>query len=179
MQSIHHLQSAPQVTARMPTPLLWNARRDWQFDITMSRPVITLLRDHVTLISDLAKDWSSGPQGDFFHFTPYDYQFTVTLSHYQIKLYVNDFNVVDYPNRDDENGMSCIHNSKVFHPTARRIKLTLLTPRSLSNPIWRRLVLRDRSSCDQIPARIYDHTVLCPRIRYPSGYDFAWMAHAE
>ncbi len=88
----------------MPTPLQWDARRDWQFDITMSQPVITLLRDHITLISDLAKDWNSGPQGDFFHFTPYDYQFKVTLSHYRLKLYVNDFNVVDYPNRDDENG---------------------------------------------------------------------------
>jgi hypothetical protein len=95
-----------QLTAKMPTPLQWDARRDWQFNISMSRPVITLLRDHITLISDLAKDWNSGPQGDFLHFTPYDYQFQVTLMHYNVRLYVNDYNVVDHPNSTTENGMS-------------------------------------------------------------------------
>jgi hypothetical protein len=64
---------------------------------------MSLLRDHITLITDLAKDWSSGATGDFHHFIPCDYQFRITLTDYSIKLYVNDFNIVDSPNKSEAN----------------------------------------------------------------------------
>jgi len=47
-----------QVRGSMPTPLQWDARRDWTFDVDLVDARISLLRDHITLISDLAKDWS-------------------------------------------------------------------------------------------------------------------------
>lgn len=87
----------------MPTPLEWNARRDWTFDIDLQDARISLLRDHITLITDLAKDWSSGATGDFHHFIPCDYQFQITLTDYILKLYVNDFNIVDSPNKSEAN----------------------------------------------------------------------------
>lgn len=87
----------------MPTPLQWNARRDWTFDVDLSGSSIILLRDHITLITDMAKDWTSGNTGDFHHFVPCDYQFRINLSDYSLKLYVNDFNIVDSPNRNDAN----------------------------------------------------------------------------
>jgi hypothetical protein len=91
--------------ASMPAPLSWNARRDWTFDIDLINPQISLLRDHITLMSDLAKDWSSGSTGDFHHFVPCDYQFRVNLVDYSLKLYVNDFNIVDSPNSVEANCM--------------------------------------------------------------------------
>lgn len=87
----------------MPTPLQWDARRDWTFDIGMDGADVALLRDHVTLITDLAKDWSSGATGDYHHFVPCDYQFRVNMTSYSVKLYVNDFNIVDTPNNPDDN----------------------------------------------------------------------------
>ena len=98
----HHIASL-QVRGSMPTPLQWDARRDWTFDVDLVDAKISLLRDHITLISDLAKDWSSGATGDFHHFIPCDYQFRITLTDFSIKLYLNDFNIVDSPNKAEAN----------------------------------------------------------------------------
>lgn len=92
-----------RVLAQMPTPLQWNGRRDWVFDVSMDHAKILLLRDHTTLLTDLAKDWSSGPQGGFFHFLPCDYQFQIKLTRPTIGLYLNDFNIVDDPADLDNN----------------------------------------------------------------------------
>ncbi len=88
----------------MPTPLRWDAQRDWGFDMTFESPDITLLRDHVQLISDLARDWSSGALGDFHHFVPNHYNFRVSLLNYAIHLYINDYNIVSRPKSRDDNG---------------------------------------------------------------------------
>lgn len=95
---------APQVNAKMPTPLQWDARRDWTFDINLDQVRALLLRDHTTLIGDLAKDWNSGPTGDFHHFVPMDYQFNFSLTNFEIKLYLNDFNIINQPLAFDDNG---------------------------------------------------------------------------
>ncbi|KAJ9119483.1 hypothetical protein QFC24_005716 [Naganishia onofrii] len=93
------------VNASMPTPLQWDARRDWTFDVNLDQVRTFLLRDHTTLIGDLAKDWNSGPTGDFDHFVPMDYQFNFSLTNFEIKLYLNDFNIINQPLTLDENGM--------------------------------------------------------------------------
>ncbi|WWC67272.1 uncharacterized protein I206_101180 [Kwoniella pini CBS 10737] len=86
----------------MPTPLEWNAQRDWGMDITLDTASISLLRDHVTLISDLAKDWSSafmdvyGPRLDaYVAVTSTQYRpemstvpFSVSLSDARVELCV-------------------------------------------------------------------------------------------
>lgn len=88
----------------MPTPLQWDARRDWTFDVNLDQARALLLRDHTTLIGDLAKDWNSGPTGDFHHFVPMDYQFNFSLTNFEIKLYLNDFNIINQPLAFDDNG---------------------------------------------------------------------------
>jgi hypothetical protein len=88
----------------MPTPLRWDAQRDWGLDINLEESVITLMRDQTTLISDLAKDWSSGQQGDFHHFVPVHYNFRLCLVDYAIHLFINDFNIVDRPRSREDNG---------------------------------------------------------------------------
>ena len=100
----------------MPTPLQWDAQRDWGFDVTMDEPEITLMRDHTTLISDLARDWSSGLQGDFHHFVPNHYNFRVSILNYGIHLFVNDLNIIDKPRDRAENGKSMSQDE--FSPIA-------------------------------------------------------------
>ncbi|WRT63261.1 uncharacterized protein IL334_000164 [Kwoniella shivajii] len=93
-----------QLSMTMPTPLEWDAQRDWGMDVTLDMPSISLLRDHVTLISDLAKDWSSGASvGDYHHFVPNHYNFRVSLINYAFHLYINDYNIVDAPWSRDSN----------------------------------------------------------------------------
>lgn len=90
----------------MPSPLVWNAHRDWVFDVTLDKPKIFLIRDHVTLITDLAKDWTSGPGGDFFHFVPVRYIFKLALNDFALHLNLNDHNIIDHPTSLEENGQS-------------------------------------------------------------------------
>lgn len=92
-----------KLSVTMPTPLRWDARRNWGLDVTLDKPDITLLRDHVTLISDLSRDWSSGAVGDFHHFVPNDYSFRISLINFDIHLNVNDYNIVDRPKSRDDN----------------------------------------------------------------------------
>ncbi|TXT06049.1 hypothetical protein VHUM_03522 [Vanrija humicola] len=92
-----------KVSMTMPTPLVWNAQRNWGIDVTLDSPEIVLLREHITLISDLSKDWSSGGTGDFHHFVPMHYNFRLSLVKYHLHLYVNDFNIVDNPRSRDAN----------------------------------------------------------------------------
>lgn len=87
----------------MPNPLIWNAQRNWGLDLNLDTPDILLLREHITLISDLAKDWSGGTGADFRHFVPMHYSFRISMVHYAFHLFINDFNIVDVPKSRDHN----------------------------------------------------------------------------
>jgi hypothetical protein len=88
----------------MPAPLQWNGYREWGFKINTKRPRIFLLRDHIYLLQDLVKDWTSGPPGDLLHFTPMLYQIEFILENPSIYLCVNEHNVINNPNSIDDNG---------------------------------------------------------------------------
>ena len=98
-----------RVSMTMPTPLRWDAQRDWGLDIALDTIDVTLLRDHVQLISDLARDWSSGALGDFHHFVPNHYNFRVTLLNYAVHLYINDFNIVNRPRSREDNAFMDVY----------------------------------------------------------------------
>jgi hypothetical protein len=88
----------------MPSPLQWNAERQWTIDTAFTRPIIHLLRDHVTLITDLVKDWTSGPPSDFALFVPTTYVLKMGIKDFEVYLYVNDHNVIDFPLSHEHNG---------------------------------------------------------------------------
>jgi len=95
----------PQIKCNLPTPLRWNEARQWDFHIVFDQPAIYLLRDHVTLLTDLGKDWSAGPPVDILHFIPMKYVITIVLKNYSLSFNVNDQNIVDSPNDPDVNSM--------------------------------------------------------------------------
>lgn len=102
-----------KLSMSMPTPLSWNARRDWSLDLTLDTPEVSLLRDHVQVISDLAKDWSSGQVGDFHHFVPNHYNFRIVMLNYGFHLCLNDFNIIDAPLSREQNAFMDIKGPRM------------------------------------------------------------------
>ncbi|KLT40822.1 hypothetical protein CC85DRAFT_287095 [Cutaneotrichosporon oleaginosum] len=102
-----------KLSMTMPNPLVWNAQRNWGIDITLDTPEIWLLREHIALIADLSKDWSSGTIGDFRHFVPMHYSFRFSLIKHIIHLYINDFNIVDVPRSKDHNAFMDIKGPRM------------------------------------------------------------------
>jgi hypothetical protein len=89
----------------MPAPLQWNGYRHWDFKITPKKPTIFLLRDHVYLLQDTVKDWTSTPPADLLHFMPVTYQLGFSLENPKLYLCVNEHNVINNPNSIEDNGM--------------------------------------------------------------------------
>ena len=61
------------------------------------------------MLTDLGKDWSSGPPSDYNRFVPMLYVIQLQLDDYDINMYANDHNIVDRPLSMEENGQSCSH----------------------------------------------------------------------
>ena len=90
----------------------WSEVRTWEFLVSLQKPVAYLLRDHITLFTDLGKDWSAGPPTPLPQFIPMLYVVKLNLKEYAISLPVNDQNIVDSLKDQDANGMyhlSLIH----------------------------------------------------------------------
>ncbi|KAF9208080.1 hypothetical protein BGZ49_009869 [Haplosporangium sp. Z 27] len=91
------------MVCQLQNPLIWNAQRDWDFEITLESAKAFLLRDHITLFQDLSKDWVSGPSVDMAHFVPFKYEFDIKLPNFKFYLYVNEHNIINEPTEMDEN----------------------------------------------------------------------------
>ncbi|KAK4051737.1 Macrophage colony-stimulating factor 1 receptor [Microbotryomycetes sp. JL221] len=87
----------------LPSPLGWDASRTWKISTFMSKFDAFLLRDHITLLTDVAKDWTSGPPGDYEHFVPFMYQLDVKATDYKLRLYVNDHDIINNPSEVEDN----------------------------------------------------------------------------
>ena len=93
-----------KISGRLHSPLKWNSLCNWNFDVVMNCPQIRLVRDHVTLLTDLGKDWASGPLHDFHRWIPIIYSIQIDFRDYALQLFLNDHNIIDYPQRIEENG---------------------------------------------------------------------------
>ncbi|KII92575.1 hypothetical protein PLICRDRAFT_134291 [Plicaturopsis crispa FD-325 SS-3] len=138
-----------RIRGELPSPLNWDAPRDWTFAISLRQPVVYLLRDHINMFTDLGKDWSAGPPTDWYRFVPVVYVVQFELHHYEINLYVNDHNIIDKPLVKEENAIFTLRGgsfrtdaqipSDTFRPESTSIPFTLLVPDvtlSLSLPRW-------------------------------------------
>jgi hypothetical protein len=96
----------PQISGEMPSPLKWDASRQWTFAVLLNQPIFYLLRDHINMFTDLGKDWSSGPPSNYMTWVPMRYVVNLDFHNYEITFYVNDHNVIDKPLLQEENGMS-------------------------------------------------------------------------
>lgn len=144
----------PQVKCSMPSPLVWNASRTWSFDVAFDKPEIYILRDHITLITDLSKDWTSGPVTEHARFIPVIYDIHFSLNDFKLVMYLNDHNVIDYPLSDLQN---CKRYSmcELIETSA----LTLECVLSSTSPIWSRTQRRSSSAVPQISTNVQCHPV--------------------
>ncbi|KAI8096420.1 uncharacterized protein BX664DRAFT_382871 [Halteromyces radiatus] len=102
----------------MPSPLVWNEHRTWTLDTKIKNPDIYLLRDHVYLVQDLIKDWTSGPPADLLHFIPITYDFQLDATQLSVYLCVNEHNIINYPNSTDDNAFIILSSQKVHFSTS-------------------------------------------------------------
>lgn len=87
----------------MPTPLVWNERREWQLSLTMPNSIVFPLKQHVGFLADLGRDFTYGPQIPIEFFIPTVYKLTGQLNDYQFLFVTNQFNVIPVHIDSDEN----------------------------------------------------------------------------
>ncbi|CAG8634606.1 24795_t:CDS:10, partial [Dentiscutata erythropus] len=102
-----------EIKCDLPSPLVWNQSRTWEFDIYFMEAEIFLLRDHITLFQDLIKDWTSGPSPDKLHFIPIKYKFNPRFTNFKLYLYVNEHNIINDPTDIGENTFLIIRGSRL------------------------------------------------------------------
>ncbi|KAI0743929.1 hypothetical protein C8Q80DRAFT_1355680 [Daedaleopsis nitida] len=104
-----------RIRSSLPAPLKWNGVRQWTFAISLRQPCFYLLRDHINMFTDLAKDWSSGPPSDYYTFTPMIYVIDLDMHNYTINLYVNDHNIIDKPLIREDNALLTLRGTHFTH----------------------------------------------------------------
>ncbi|KAI9437708.1 hypothetical protein H4582DRAFT_1957102, partial [Lactarius indigo] len=102
-----------RVSGELPSPLKWDASRQWAFHVSLRQPVFYLLRDHINMFTDLGKDWSSGPSSDYFTWVPMRYAIDLDFRNYVIHTYVNDHNIIDKPLLREENAMLTLRGARL------------------------------------------------------------------
>ncbi|PCH43678.1 hypothetical protein WOLCODRAFT_122406 [Wolfiporia cocos MD-104 SS10] len=115
-----------RLRCQLPTPLRWNAARQWTISVGLRQSCFYLLRDHINMFADLGKDWSSGPPTDYHRFVPMTYAFELDMDNYEINTYVNDHNIIDKPLIKEDNALLTLRGRYFTH--ALRIPLTQYHP---------------------------------------------------
>ncbi|KAK9449545.1 uncharacterized protein V1518DRAFT_416292 [Limtongia smithiae] len=87
----------------LSSPLKWNGQNEWVFDIDATNARTFLLREHVTLISDMMLDFAASPETPYELFVPHRYLINFSLSEFDLFLNVNDSNIISNPSDFDDN----------------------------------------------------------------------------
>jgi hypothetical protein len=85
------------LNASIAFPLGWNSLADWKFENISKNPNIFLLREHITLLSDLFSDFSSGEPTPYELFRPFIYRFNWKMYDYTIYMNINEANIINNP----------------------------------------------------------------------------------
>lgn len=91
-----------RVQCDLSNPLKWDALHNWIFNITVFKPSIFLLRDHITLFTDCGSDWTSAAI-DYATWIPYIYNVNINLMDFSLFLNVNDGNIISSPSELNDN----------------------------------------------------------------------------
>ncbi|CAR26797.1 hypothetical protein ZYGR_0I00690 [Zygosaccharomyces rouxii] len=100
--------------ADMGYPLGWNDQANWNINLSSTQLEIFILREHITLISDVFADFSSGDPTPYELFRPFIYRINWNLDGYSIYLNVNDHNIVNNPLDFNENCYLSLHGDHLI-----------------------------------------------------------------
>jgi hypothetical protein len=101
-----------RIQCDLSNPLLWEGVHNWIFNITVFRPSIFLLRDHITLFTDCGSDWTSAPV-DYATWIPYIYTLNVNFIDFSLFLNVNDGNIISSPSELNDNSYVTFRGPKI------------------------------------------------------------------
>ncbi len=82
------------------------------------------------MLSDLGRDWSSGPHGDYHRFIPMEYVVDLDFQNFELTTNLNDQNIIDKPLIKEENGLS--YSFFLYMSPPKDCFIALLTFRGLS-----------------------------------------------
>ncbi|TID16697.1 hypothetical protein CANINC_004149 [Pichia inconspicua] len=85
------------LNATIDFPLQWNSLAEWNFENISNGASLYLLREHVTLLTDLFGDFSSGEPTPYELFRPMLYHFTWKMYDYSFFLNINEQNIINNP----------------------------------------------------------------------------------
>jgi hypothetical protein len=104
-----HLQS------RLCSPLIWNREHSWDFNIMIDDLQLGFLKDHLDLLMDLMNDWFwQTDQPSMEMHIPHIYNFRIQCFNTKISLYVNECNIIDFPDERTENSKFLIRCLSFF-----------------------------------------------------------------
>lgn len=84
-------------------PNVFNTPTTYDLNIKSDDMVVFLLREHVTLVSDAALDFSTGPPVPYMLFQPAVYNVSWTITNFSLNLNVNKGNIINKPCSLSEN----------------------------------------------------------------------------
>lgn len=130
--------------ADMGYPLGWNDQANWTIDLSSTQLEIFILREHITLISDVFADFSSGEPTPYELFRPFIYKINWNLKGYSIYLNVNDHNIINNPLDFNENCYLSLHGdhliSEVMIPYQTVANRCTEITYNISTPMFRLLL---------------------------------------
>ncbi|KAK9255383.1 hypothetical protein V1507DRAFT_452406 [Lipomyces tetrasporus] len=92
-----------KMSGDLTCPLQWNGLQTWVFNNDASSAQAYLLREHVTIFTDMISDFSSGPETPYSSFIPQKFLINLSLSDFALYLNVNDSNIISNPADFDDN----------------------------------------------------------------------------
>lgn len=101
-----------KIQCDLSNPLQWNTLHNWTFNLTLFRPSIFLLRDHITLFSDCGADWTGSPL-NYATWVPFIYTLNISLVDFSLFLNVNDGNIISSAAELNENSYVAFHGTKL------------------------------------------------------------------
>lgn len=123
-----------RLRGQLPAPLKWNGERQWTFTVSLRQAALFLLRDHITMLTDVGKDWSSGPPTDYHRHVPMLYAVDLDMQYYEINMYVNDHNIIDKPLIKEDNALVTLRGMYLKHGV--RIPLLQYRPEASAVSFW-------------------------------------------
>lgn len=91
------------ITGNIVIPHKWNGEQTWTISHESPNANLFLLREHVTLLSDMLTDFASGPPPPYELFTPAMYSLSWNFKNYKLYLNVNDKNIINNPSDLQDN----------------------------------------------------------------------------
>ena len=138
------------ISCDLSSPLEWNSKREWRFDICGNELELFILRDHIFLLTDLINDWTAGPPGDFHTFVPFLYSIRLQLPNFRLYLNANDSNIINNPSDTHDNTFLVVWGDQLtadisiplqeFRPVTNRISFDVDACHGgfeLLTPLWK------------------------------------------